>query len=141
MNQVIEEEKRFLNTYFTKYKHGHLLNVLHSFMILFRDRFIEESEVNTKFLLRIMFLPTNHLQDKVISQYVNFYRTLEVHVFNLFEENKQHLSVDTRIAKKAFMNTYDGLLVELIYVNVDSFEKRLEASWSIFYKAIQYARR
>ncbi|HLS65488.1 MAG TPA: TetR/AcrR family transcriptional regulator [Pseudogracilibacillus sp.] len=137
MEQVIEEEKQFLNSYFLERRHGQLLDVLHGFIMLFRDRFLEENEENAKFLLRMMFLPPNHLQRTVIKQFLHFYQILEEHVAHLFIENEHHLSVDPYVAKKAFLNIFDGLLVELIYVNVDSFEKRLDASWQVFSKAIK----
>src|SRR5699024_3015605 len=129
--------KEFLDSYFVERRHGPLFDVLHGFIMLFRDRFLEENEVNAKFLLRMMFLPPNHLQQTCISQFLKFYNILEDHVATLFEENEQLISVEPYVAKKAFLNIFDGLLVELIYVNEDSFEKRLDASWHVFSRAIK----
>lgn len=137
MNRVLDEEVLSLNNYFHEKKHTRLFEKLYGFITLFRKRFMLESEENVKFLLRMMFIPPNHLQDTVIKKVLSYYNQLEAHVETVFIENESDLSVEPMEAKLAFLNLFDGLLVELVYVNVDSFEKRLNASWDVFCNGIR----
>lgn len=137
VNNVLEKETDSLNAYFNKNKNGQLFDVLYGFINLFKNRFTKEGEENAKFMLRMMFLPPTHLQDVVIKQFLMFYSNLERQIQDIFTANKREITVDPHEARLAFLNIFDGLLVELIYVNVESFEKRLDASWNIFCQAIR----
>ncbi len=137
MNRVLDEEVDSLNNYFKEKQYAPLFEKLYGFITLFRNRYMLEGEENVKFLLRMMFIPPNHMQNTVIKKVLTYYNLLEKHVEAVFLENKKNLDVEPLEAKLAFLNLFDGLLVELVYVNVDSFEKRLNASWDVFCKGVQ----
>ncbi|MEI3613798.1 TetR/AcrR family transcriptional regulator [Pseudogracilibacillus sp. SO30301A] len=137
MNRVLDVEVDSLNNYFKEKQHAPLFEKLYGFITLFRKRYMLESEENVKFLLRMMFIPPNHIQDTVIKKVLSYYNLLENHVEAVFLENEKILDVEPLEAKLAFLNLFDGLLVELVYVNVDSFEKRLNASWDVFCKGVR----
>src|SRR5699024_300932 len=137
MNRVLDEEVHFLNNYFEEKRHTRLFEKMYGFITLFTKRFMVEGEENVKFLLRMMFIPPYHLQGTVIKKVLSYYNQLEAHVETVFLDNKSELSVEPMEAKLAFLNLFDGLLVELVYVNVESFEKRLNASWDVFCNGIR----
>src|SRR5699024_4906846 len=118
------------------YKEKVLFDVLYQFIMRYRERFLYEND-NIKFLLKIMFIPPTHLQEEVIANVYNYYMELEKFIEQLFYEQQELLKVDYQKAKDAFLNVIDGLLVELSYVSVESFDKRLNASWEIFKNGVE----
>lgn len=136
MNEVISEEILSINEFFTKAGEQDLFIVMYEFILRFRERFLHETG-NLKFLLRSMFVPPTHLQRDVIEKVYSYYGELEKHVSAMFTKNENSLGVEASKASAAFLNMIDGLLVELIYVSVDSFNKRLQASWEIYQKAVK----
>lgn len=136
VHSVINEEILGLDEFFKTNQEKELFNVMYQFIVRFRERFLHGNG-NLKFLLRSMFVPPTHLQKDVIEKVYSYYDVLERHVNEIFDENKGSLNVEANKASTAYLNMIDGLLVELIYVGVDSFNERLQASWDIYLKAVK----
>jgi AcrR family transcriptional regulator len=70
-------------------------------------------------------------------EYIGHKKNAVFHLFNRPINPK--LRVDATAATEAYMNLLEGMLVELIYGGPDGFDKRLEASWDIFWYGIRSA--
>jgi len=137
MNQVIKEEIAFLNDYFTNQKHVSLHDILYHFIKKLKERFISDGEENIKFLLRMMFIPPNRIKETVISKALTYYDQLKNHIEHTFHLHKDVINVSVEAGKISFLNLFDGLLVELIYINIRNFEKRFQISWNIYWQGIK----
>ncbi|GAA0440320.1 TetR/AcrR family transcriptional regulator [Lentibacillus halophilus] len=136
MNQVVQEEVTFLNDYFDKSKDHSLYEILYNFINKLKSRFISHGEENIKFLLRMMFLPPNNIENTVIVKAFTFYNQIQSHIEETITSHQQTINIEAEKAKLSYMNLFDGLLVELVYVNIENFEYRFQHSWDIYWRGI-----
>ena len=137
LREVVREEIAFLNGYFAPYKNKPLDDVLYNFFIQMEKRFISNKVDNVKFLLRMMFTPPSALQDIVISISLEYYGELEKNIEQVFRYHEESITVTAEEAKTAYLAFFDGLLVELVYISVSNFEKRLQITWDIYWRGIK----
>ncbi|WP_257347368.1 TetR/AcrR family transcriptional regulator [Pseudalkalibacillus decolorationis] len=137
MNQVIQEEILELSDYFYQQKNESLYNLLYNFILHLKERYISNGERNMKFLLKMMFTPPNHLQETVISRVFTYYKKLREYVEEVFVSHEEILIIDAEKGTISFLNFIDGLLVELVYTNIESFEERFNASWEVYWRGIK----
>ncbi|RJE85198.1 TetR/AcrR family transcriptional regulator [Paenibacillus sp. 1011MAR3C5] len=134
-----DRETLFIQDYLEKSSSHSLENKLYSFLSAYRNRY--EQEDDTKFFLRIAFFPPAHLEKEVVD-YSNLHldRTNSVleTVFKAAADSGQlHPEVSIDRASTAFTAVLDGLFVEMIYGDLERFQKRLDASWFVFWRGIQ----
>lgn len=137
MRDVVHEEITFLKNYFTQYKNETLNFILYNFIIQLKERFVSYKEDNLRFLFRMMFIPPNHLQEIVVSTAMEYYEELKDHIGQIFAMHEDKIAVTAIEGKTAYLNFFDGLLVELVYIDVRNFEERLQVSWKIFQRGIE----
>ncbi len=136
MNQVINDEIIELSDYFSREKNESLYHTLYHFILHLKERYISDGESNIKFLLKMMFTPPNHLQEIVISRVFTYYEQLHHYIEEVFVSHKDCLMTDAESGTISFLNFIDGLLVELVYSSLESFEKRFKISWEIYWRGI-----
>ncbi|WP_096439436.1 TetR/AcrR family transcriptional regulator [Alteribacter populi] len=136
MNQVINDEIIELSDYFSREKNESLYHTLYHFILHLKERYISDGESNIKFLLKMMFTPPNHLQEIVISRVFTYYEQLHHYIEEVFVSRKDCLMTDAESGTISFLNFIDGLLVELVYSSLESFEKRFKISWEIYWRGI-----
>lgn len=136
MNRVIDEENYRLSKFFDEKVWMSPEEKLEGYIIFLKDRFIVEADENIKFLLRMVFIPPADLKETVMKKAMTYFDLLEDIVKDSFEGNVKKINVTPEMATLAYLNVFDGLLVELIYVSVESFEVRFNASWEVFKKAV-----
>ncbi|MGD6817859.1 TetR/AcrR family transcriptional regulator [Metabacillus sp. 84] len=93
-----------------------------------------EKNAETKFWLRTAFFPPEHMYKELMTQVYNHLDVLEAALFELFEGAR--IVTDSRQAAIAYLGVLDSLFVEMLYGGKDRSQKRLDASWSIFWKGI-----
>ncbi|MGM7723991.1 TetR/AcrR family transcriptional regulator [Metabacillus sp. Hm71] len=136
MNEVLIQEKEYIINFFIKNMQLSLEKKLFQFLQEYSNRY--EEQADTKFLLRMGFLPPNHLYDQVMDNIYHYYDELEDILVELFKENKQSLNgaVSINDAVIAFIGLNDAVLVELLYSGNERFQRRLNAGWKIFWQGI-----
>ncbi|MFD1449103.1 TetR/AcrR family transcriptional regulator [Oceanobacillus profundus] len=137
MSEVVREEIAFLNDYFDQYNSKPLDDILYNFIIQMEKRFTSNKEDNVKFLLRMMFTPPSPLQEIVINTALEYYSELEKHIEQVFIYHEESIIATAEEAKIAYLAIFDGLLVELVYVNVTNFKKRFQVTWEIYWRGIK----
>lgn len=136
INEVVEEETHYTNKYFNEAAHKSIHDILYNYIVHLKERYKSDGEENIKFLIRMMFTPPNHLKKTVISTVLIYYMRLQKLIRDAFLKHEDSLIINAEEGTISFMNFIDGLLVELIYINVESFEKRFEISWDIYWRGI-----
>jgi AcrR family transcriptional regulator len=133
MKDVINEEIFFLENFFQERKEDEPKDVLFQLLIKFKDRYLQQEDKNIKFLLRMAFIPPNHIKRFVIEQFTFYNSALVEHLLEVFlrEENSNVTAEEGAIS---YLNFLDGILVELIYSN--DVDKRLYTSWKIYWRGI-----
>ena len=93
-----------------------------------------EQLVETKFFIRSSYLTPHHMQATLNEQTYYYLDALQA----LFEQffNTQTLSVTANEAAISYLALLDSLYVEMLYGGNERFQKRLQASWKIFYRGI-----
>ncbi|MEW9108451.1 MAG: TetR/AcrR family transcriptional regulator [Cytobacillus gottheilii] len=111
---------------------------LYGYLQLVIDLF--QKNEHLKFWLRMSFFPPAHLAEAITEEVVDLEDQMQVVIEKRFsewiEKGLIHNS-DPLIPALAFIGVVDSILLELVYVNDEKrLYKKLEASWSIFWRGI-----
>lgn len=132
--QVINEEKQYIKSYFEQNKSSEIQELLLHFILSIKERYKNNQNLNINFLLRMAFMPPLEYRDEVISLSHNYFNQLEVHIKDLFSNTA--LAINTDEAISVFLTLFEGLLVELIYGDEETFKKKLHHSLKFFWNSI-----
>lgn len=103
-----------------------------------RERF--ETNGAMKFWMRMMFFPPVSLEKQVLESMYAYLDNLEVALIRVFQADDlsgRMTDEEAERAAAAFLCLLDGVLVELLYGGADRYEKRLQASWAIYWQGIR----
>jgi AcrR family transcriptional regulator len=138
IESATNDELDFVTRFFKSYANQSLHDLLYLFLIQFTDRY--EKEDKTKFLLRMAFFPPDHMHEQIMGYfyaYLDKVESLLVPIFTHAVHKKEMNSISPEIATTAFLGLLDGVLVEMLYGGSERFEKRLYASWHIYWCGIK----
>lgn len=133
-NEVLMAEKTYVQDYF---KNSHPLNLkqkLYQFLHGYSKRY--EMYTNTKFLLRMGFLPPSHLHQHIMDSVYHYYDEIENILIEVFEHHSTSITTPVNEGVIAFLGLYDSVLVELLYSGNERFNRRLDACWKVYWKGI-----
>jgi AcrR family transcriptional regulator len=134
MNHALNHEKSYLEDFFTKNKSLRLELKLYQFLQGYSERY--ELHADTKFLLRMGFLPPTHLHQQVMENLYRYYNEMEEILIRIFEDNSHFISTPVNEAVIAFIGLFDSVLVELLYSGEERFQRRLHACWKIYWQGV-----
>lgn len=142
IQDVVNDEMVFIRHYFAGQKWESIeiekLGVgLYQFLEEYVDRY--EHDDKTKFFLRMPFFPPAHLYVqvmKLVYEYLDQFEELLTHIFAQVLPSKVLEQVEARQIALAFMGVLDAVVVELLYGGPERFAKRLQASWTLFWRGI-----
>lgn len=92
----------------------------------------------SRFWLRMMFFPPQHLEAELLQMVEHYIDALEKEATQFFSESA-YVTKDITPKKmaKAYLALLDSLFVELLYGNERRAQMRLDASFEIFMRGIQ----
>ena len=131
MNEVLIREQEYIRHFFTMNAFKDFKHTLYQFLQEYRERYNLHSD--TKFLLRIGFLPPAHLLKQVMDSVYSYYDEIEKISIEFFEMNRHLLTSPVMDAVIAFIGLIDSILVELLHNGDERFQRRLQASWNILW--------
>lgn len=135
---VFHEELEFVKRFIQQSFENPLKETLFNFLSQYKERY--EAHEMTKFWLRTSFFPPEHLYEEVISHVYKYLDNVEEILLALFEHSIRANRIDSTIeATKmtaAFLGVLDAVLVEMLYGGEERFNKRLIASWDIYWNGI-----
>lgn len=138
---VFADEFKFVCDYIEKYESITLENFLYQFILSYKKRY--EVNDSTKFWLRITFFPPNHLYDQIIKNVYKYLDQLEEILLPVLEKASLEGKIDANIGSKratsAFLGILDSVFVELLYGEPDRVEKRIDASWYLYWRGLSKA--
>jgi AcrR family transcriptional regulator len=111
---------------------------LYGYLRLVIDLFQKNEQL--KFWLRMSFFPPAHLAADITEEVIELEDQVQVVIekrFGEWVEKGLITNNDPSILALAFIGVVDSILLELVYVNEEKrLNKKLEASWSIFWRGI-----
>lgn len=132
-------EMLFMEEYLKRNKILQFENMLYGFLKVYQKRY--ELEDDTKFYLRTVFFPPNHLEKEIVdysNEHVKKSGALFERIFGeAAKDGVMHPDVSPRDAAFAFLAILDGMLVEMLYGNVDRSIMIVDASWHIYWRGIR----
>ncbi|WP_096200777.1 TetR/AcrR family transcriptional regulator [Bacillus sp. FJAT-45350] len=134
-NQVIRDEIEFIHNYFEIDHSTSTETLLYQFILSIKERFTNEKDVNVNFMLRMAFMPPNDFKEDLITEFHSYFNRLEDCIEAVLSMVPQ-LSISIAGATSSFITIFEGLLVELIYGNVETFENKLNETWKVYWRGI-----
>lgn len=134
MNEVLIREQEYIRHFFSINASKDFKHTLYQFLQEYRERYKLHSD--TKFLLRMGFLPPAHLVQQVMDSVYSYYDEMEKILIDFFEMNRHSLTSPVTDAVIAFIGLCDSILIELLYSGDERFQRRLQASWNIFWQGM-----
>lgn len=137
IESVTNDELAFVTHFFQSYENLSLHDRLYQFLIQYKERY--EKEAKTKFLLRMAFFPPDHMHEQIMDYFYSYLDNVESLLVPIFVRAIHDREIDliaAEIATTAFLGLLDGVLVEMLYGGQERFEKRLHASWKVYWCGI-----
>ncbi|MCY9447417.1 TetR/AcrR family transcriptional regulator [Bacillus haynesii] len=130
--EIVEEEISFINEFFDSRKHTPAKSQIYDFLKETQVRF--HALPNVAFLQAMSFKAPAEVSDFISAQYLLYLHTLKERVANVFKESDVNCPPEK--CAIGFITLYDGLNIQLVYENKQSFERSLEISFDIFWRGL-----
>ncbi|MWV46540.1 TetR family transcriptional regulator [Paenibacillus sp. HJL G12] len=141
LKNALKEEKRRITRYIVSLRDQPLEKRLSELLEFLQEEYTRSSE--SKFVLRMAFFPPSSLYDEVMELIYPFLDSMERQVVHLMEQAKAdgfvQIAAHPEDAAVAYMTLVDGILVEMVYGGLPGAQRRLKASWPIYWAGIQAA--
>ncbi|MCZ8538329.1 TetR/AcrR family transcriptional regulator [Paenisporosarcina quisquiliarum] len=134
-NETYENELEFVLDFIEKKQDSHIKEFLYDFLIESKVRY--EKHDSARFWLRTAFYPPSHLNSQVMQKVYEYLDKLEDYLLPIIDEAIKKGEISSAIEKErvtaAFLGVLDGIFVEMLYGGPIRLEKRLDASWYLFW--------
>jgi len=140
LDEVLHEEYQALIQYMQDHQHATLEERLHGALAFQLNRY-EQSEA-ARFLLRVSFIPPKNLCEQVsekIYAHLDQWERALVQTIQSSCDQGELRGIGAAHAASAFLCLSDGLQIELLYSGQERYNRRLEASWAVFWRGISSA--
>jgi len=140
LDEVLHEEYQALIQYMHDHSHITLEERLHGVLDYQLHRY-EQSEA-AKFLLRVSFIPPKSLCDQVsekVYAHIDQWEQALVRTIQASCDQGELRGIGAAHAASAFLCLSDGLQIELLYSGKERYQRRLDASWMVFWRGISSA--
>ncbi|GAB6991252.1 TetR/AcrR family transcriptional regulator [Paenibacillus pini] len=139
LKHALKEEQRRIVRYVARHRHLDLQICLKGLLQYMQEEYTQNAE--TSFLLRMSYFPPSSLYNEVMELIYPFLEQMERRMTRLLEEAATAKIIPLprpREAAVAFMTLVDGILIEMVYGEHGRSQKRLDASWPIYWAGIQH---
>ncbi|MEW9670005.1 TetR/AcrR family transcriptional regulator [Ammoniphilus sp. 3BR4] len=137
IRDVFVNELRFVINYLESHANQPIENCLHGFLLQYKERY--EQNDSTKLCLRTSFFPPAHLYDQIMSDVYEYLDRLEAYLVPILDKamGEGEISpVGAERAAIAFLGVLDGVFVEMLYGGPERLEKRIDASWYLYWQGL-----
>ncbi len=133
-----EHEIKFVMDYIEQNKDFHLKDFLYGLLLQSIDRY--EKNDSTKFWIRTAFYPPVHLNDQVMHLTYKYLDRSEELLLPVIASGKEKGEVAAEVGKQqaasAYLALLDSLYVEMLYGGPGRLERRVEASWYLYWRGL-----
>jgi len=137
--EVAAREILFVEEYLKSSSLLSLEKMLYGFLYEYSKRY--EQEDDTRFFLRMAFFPPGHLQREIVDYSNHHLDRMEMLLEPIFASaartGEMHPDVSVERASAAFTAVLDGMFVEMLYGDLERSQKRLDASWYVYWRGIR----
>ncbi|WP_085522315.1 TetR/AcrR family transcriptional regulator [Tuberibacillus sp. Marseille-P3662] len=134
LNKTADREYQWMSHYLSKEPYMNFRDRLYQLLQDLMDRYKHDDHL--QFWLRVVFFPPAALYEQVMQRLYNYLDQCEQLITKIFEREGL-INVAPGEASIAFMGILDSLFVELLYGGPDRAERRVQASWKIFWRGIK----
>jgi AcrR family transcriptional regulator len=133
-----ENEIRFVINFIDSNQTRPIKDFLYDFLLQSINRY--GKNVSTKFWIRTSFFPPNHLTESVNNMVNQYLDKLEELFIPIIKKGMAEGLISSVIGEKrattAFLGMLDGIMVEMVYGGPERLNKRLDASWYVFWHGL-----
>ncbi|MFC0469159.1 TetR/AcrR family transcriptional regulator [Halalkalibacter kiskunsagensis] len=133
-----ENEINYVINFLEINKARHIKEILYDFLLQSIERY--EKKDSNKFWIRTGFFPPIHLNEIVMKMvYENLDRLEELLIpviQKAIAEGEINSIIGEKSATAAFLGIYDGIIVEMLYGGPERLQKRLDASWYLYWRGL-----
>lgn len=137
-NDVFANELKIVTNFIDGNKKLPIKDFLFNFLLHYKEQY--EKNGYTKFWLRITFFPPTHLYNEVMKYVYEYLDKVEELLVPILEEAiiKKEISssIEAKKATVAFLGVLDGIFVEMLYGGPERSNKRLDASWYLYWRGL-----
>ena len=134
-NDAFDNELQTVKSYIDRSSSCSIEEFLYGFLVHFKTQY--EKDEYTKFWLRISFFPPSHLYDQVMEYVYSYLDNLEMLLIPIMEQAMASHKINSEIgaekASSAFLGLLDSIFVEMLYGGPERLEKRMDASWHLYW--------
>ena len=135
-----EHELQFVNQFIEKNIDQPIKEFLFDFLLRGIDRY--ETDDSTKFWIRTAFFPPSHLHDQVMKYVYEYLDGIEALFLPIIEKAMNKGEINSTIGEQrataAFVGVVDGIFVEMLYGGPERLQKRLDASWYMYWRGLSH---
>ncbi|WP_194165632.1 TetR/AcrR family transcriptional regulator [Oceanobacillus sp. CFH 90083] len=139
VKDALRKQKRSIYNYFEENKKKSLDNQLQSFFEWIAIEIEEKPDVH--FIYRITYFPPASLEKKVFQLIDPFLTDLEKlltrYIRQYTARRAWRLTEHPSTVALAYMTILDGSILELFFTGKESYERKIKASWVIFWKGVE----
>ncbi len=132
------KEKEFVIEFIENNKNIPIQEFLYDFLLENIKQY--ENNDSTKFWVRTSFFPPSHIRELVLEIVYDYLDTLEDYLMPVLKQAKIEGEISDTFSEKsataAFLGILDGILIERVYGGSTRLEKRLEASWALYWRGL-----
>jgi len=133
-----ERELRLVTDYIQNKQVQPIEGFLFGFLMQCKTRY--EEHYSTKFWIRTAFYPPIHLNDQVMKNVYDYLDKVEELLLPIIrramEEGEINSFIGEQRATAAFLGVLDGIFVEMLYGGPERLQKRLDASWYLYWRGL-----
>lgn len=133
-----EHELNFVTGFIGSNAGWSIKEFLYEFLIRNIDRY--EKDESTRFWLRTAFFPPSHLYSQVIRHVYEYLDQLEIRLLPVLKQAAEKGEISSAIGEQsatvAYLGLLDGIFVEMIYGSPERVQKRLDASWHVYWHGL-----
>ncbi|MFD3447764.1 TetR/AcrR family transcriptional regulator [Microbacteriaceae bacterium 4G12] len=138
LEEALQKDLQYVRRYIEIHQEDSLCSLLHDLLVGYGNKFHENTEA--MFWLRSSFFPPDEYKDYIVTkanEYIAQIGNLLFPVFQSAYERREICNMEIDDAIDAYLCLFDGLMVELMYTGSTGFQKRLHASWNVFWRGIR----
>lgn len=136
-DKAAEKEFTFWTTYFQTSMDMPLKERLYGLLSAFLHRY--DNDMEARFWLRTSFFPPTKLYDFVLEKFYNYLDQCEETLTEVFETaiiDGEIANIGAQKGCIAFMSLLDGMFVEMLYGGRERTERRIHASWELYWRGL-----
>jgi AcrR family transcriptional regulator len=136
--ETYEREVIFVSEFINKHTKESISTFLYTFLVDCTKRY--EEDIHAKFWIRNAIYPPRHLNEEIMEYVYNYLDRIEalfLPILDLAQKNgdiNKEIKIDQAVT--AFLGVVDGVLIELLYGGQERMERRLSASWTIYWHGL-----